>query len=135
MIVRGILVWLALVAVAIGNGALRELVLLPRVGAGIAHVLSTLLLAALILAIAALTIRWTAPRDSRDTLAIGALWLLLTIAFEFGFGHWVARKPWDVLLEDYNLLAGRVWILIPVVTALAPALAARFTHAFQRGRC
>jgi hypothetical protein len=51
--------------------------------------------------------------------------LVLTLAFEFGFGHWVAGKSWSDLLRDYNLLEGRVWPLVPVVTTVAPALAAR----------
>ena len=56
---------------------------------------------------------------------IGSLWLALTLAFEFGFGHWAGGKSWHELLQDYNLLAGRVWVFIPIVTAVAPAFAAR----------
>ena len=32
--------------------------------------------------------------------------------FELGFGHWVAGHPWSRLLADYDLLAGRIWVLV-----------------------
>ena len=35
----------------------------------------------------------------------------MTVAFEFGFGHFVAGHSWQRLLGDYNLLEGRVWLL------------------------
>ena len=48
------------------------------------------------------------------------LWLGLTVAFEFLFGHYVVGHPWPRLLYDYNLLAGRVWSLLPIRVAVAP---------------
>jgi len=54
------------------------------------------------------------------------VWLLLTLAFEFGFGHYVFGKPWSVLLADYRLDQGRIWTLVPVITLLAPWLAGRW---------
>lgn len=45
---------------------------------------------------------------------------MLTVAFEFGFGHYVAGHSWDKLLADYNLLRGRVWSLFLVWIAVMP---------------
>lgn len=44
MTVRAILIWLALLAVAIANGGLRETVLVPWLGRGLAQAASTLML-------------------------------------------------------------------------------------------
>jgi len=30
----------------------------------------------------------------------------MTVAFEFLFGYYVAKRPWSVLLHDYNLSQG-----------------------------
>ncbi len=125
MYLRALLLWLLLMVLAIANGGFREALLTPRLGAPAAHVVSTLLLCLLIAVTSYTTIPWLAPPTPSAALALGTLWLVLTLAFEFGFGHYVVHKPWSELLADYNLLAGRVWILVPVTVFLAPLLAAR----------
>jgi hypothetical protein len=121
--------WLILMLVAILNGTLREFVITPRTGPAIGHVISTLLLAALILAITWLLIPWIGPASSGDAGVIGLTWLGLTLLFEFGFGR-LRGKPWAVLLADYNVARGRIWILVLLTTVAAPWLAARL-----RGTC
>ena len=57
---------------------------------------------------------------SVPALAIGGIWLALTVAFEFLFGHYVMGHPWSRLFHDYNLLEGRLWVLVLVWTFIAP---------------
>ena len=45
---------------------------------------------------------------TRDAWTIGALWLTLTLAFEFLAGHYVFRTSWRQLLADYNVFRGPV---------------------------
>jgi hypothetical protein len=52
---------------------------------------------------------------------IGVMWLAMTLTFEFVAGHFLFRTEWSTLLADYNLLAGRLWILVLVATTIAPA--------------
>ncbi|QSG07204.1 hypothetical protein [Halapricum desulfuricans] len=123
-------VWVGLAALAVVNGILREALLAPAFGDGVAHVLSTLVLAAAVATVAALYVRrFAREADRRTLLSIGGLWTVLTLAFEFGFGHYVAGKSWAVLLADYDVLAGRIWVLVPVTLLVAPLVAARY---FQR---
>jgi len=128
MILRAIAVWSAIVPMAIANGAVRELVIVPAAGPAAGHVISTILLCAVILLLAWLAIGWMRPASLRDAARIGIGWLALTIAFEFLAGHYMFGTPWDRLLADYNLAEGRVWILVPITTALAPWLTARARH-------
>lgn len=51
---------------------------------------------------------------------VGVIWLMLTVAFEFIFGHYAAHQPWSRLFHDYNILAGRLWSLVLVVVAILP---------------
>lgn len=67
---------------------------------------------------------WIRPDNLRDAIAIGLAWLVVTLAFEFGFGR-ARGKPWAELLADYDVLKGRIWVLVLVTTAVAPYLAAR----------
>ena len=55
-------------------------------------------------------------------MTIGLVWLSMTVAFESLFGHYVAKRSWRELLHDYNLFAGRVWLVILVWVTLTPYL-------------
>lgn len=125
MIRRAVLVWFVLLAIAIVNGAAREALIVPYAGETAGRAISTASLAFLILLLSWLTIGWIGPRSSRDAWAIGALWVALTLAFEFLAGHYLFGAPWRRLLEDYNLARGRIWVLVVITTALAPFVAAR----------
>jgi hypothetical protein len=120
MLLRAFLIWLALVAAAILNGGVREKLLTPRFGSHAGHVISSVTLSAGIFLIAWLSVRWIAPHDRRDAMLLGFAWLGLTVAFEFLAGHYVFKNSWDRLLADYNVLRGRVWILVLVTTFAAP---------------
>jgi hypothetical protein len=53
-------------------------------------------------------IRIWRPASAGQAMTLGLVWLGITVAFEFLFGHYVAKRPWSELLRDYNLFAGRV---------------------------
>jgi uncharacterized membrane protein YhaH (DUF805 family) len=55
----------------------------------------------------------------REALLVGGIWVVMTIPFEFMFGHYVMEHSWSRLFYDYNLLQGRVWVLVLVWTFLA----------------
>jgi len=123
MMTRAILIWLALLAVAIVNGGLRESVLVPWLGRGLAQAASTVLLSGFIAVIAWFAMPWIAPRSAEEAWAVGFGWVTLTLAFEFLGGHFLFGKSWTELAVDYNVLAGRIWVLVLVVTLLAPVIA------------
>ncbi len=115
--------WCLLCAAAIANGALRELWLAPHLGAA-AHAVSTLLLCGAIGLAALLYARREGPtQGARGMWATGLYWMCLTVAFEFLFGHYVAGHSWRHLLGEYDLAAGRIWVLVPAALALGPRLA------------
>ena len=122
MIGRALLTWLLLMVLAIANGTFRVRLLVPAMGERWGHIVSTLMLCGIILGTAWFAHDWLHPGSRGDALTIGALWLALTLAFEFGFGRLVARKSWPELLADYNLAAGRIWPLVLLTTFLAPML-------------
>jgi len=116
-------VWFVFGLIAFGVGAVREVFLRPRVGETTAHAIGTLSAVALVALVIYAYIRRVHESCSRaDLLRIGLLWLVLTVAFEFGFFHYVVGKPWDVLLADYNILRGRLWVLVLATVLLGPIL-------------
>lgn len=119
-LLRGAGVWVGILIAANVNGALRELALRPLLGPALAHVVSTLLLCVLILLIARLSITWIAPEDAGMAVRVGVLWLVLTLAFEFLAGRYLFGNSWERILDEYDVTAGRLWILVPIVTLVAP---------------
>jgi hypothetical protein len=59
-----------------------------------------------------------------DLWQIGVMRTAMTVCFEFGFFHFVAGVPWEKLLADYNLFAGRLWVLVLLTTLCGPAMIA-----------
>lgn len=123
ILLRCVAVWVFLLITAVANGAAREYLLAPRLGAQSGHVVSALVLCAAIVVVALLSIRWIGPRSRRGAMLVGATWLALTLAFEFLAGHYLFGNSWGKLLADYNLLRGRVWILVLLASLFAPAWA------------
>jgi hypothetical protein len=123
MILRAVLIWFGLLVLAILNGGFREGVLVPRLGRGAGQAVSTVMLSTLIVAAGWVSLPWIEPRTLQDAWTIGLLWVALTLAFEFLAGHFVFGKTWPELLADYNLLAGRIWIMVLIVTLMTPIVA------------
>jgi hypothetical protein len=117
--------WVGLVVVALLNAGFREVVLAPSVGDYVAHVTSTGTLLTAVAVIAYLYFGRYTDHSVGELVAIGLAWTALTVLFEFGFGHYVMGTPWHVLVADYNLLAGRVWLLVPLSMAAFPLLFGR----------
>jgi hypothetical protein len=125
MIWRAIVVWFAVLALAVLNGAVRESWLIPRLGDRIGRAGSTVVLCALIFVVTWLSIGWIRPSTSSEAWTVGLIWLVLTLAFEFLAGHYLFGKSWAALLDDYDISQGRIWVAVLVVVLLAPLWTAR----------
>jgi len=117
---KALLFWFLLMVLAILNGTVRLKLIIPSTGLAAGLAISTVMLCALILGATWLGIGWLGPSQAQEAWGIGLLWLAMTLAFEFGAGHFLFKKPWSDLLLDYDLTQGRIWILVPIVTSLAP---------------
>lgn len=120
MILRYTLSWFILMVAAIINGAIREAVYKNRLGDLSAHQFSTLTGIILIGVIVWGLSRLWPLASAKQAWTVGFVWLAMTIAFEFLFGHFIAGHPWSKLLHDYNIFAGRVWLLVLIWTTIAP---------------
>jgi hypothetical protein len=114
--------WLPLVLIAIVNGTLRQLLFQQSLGEHHAHQLSTAIGIVLFAVYIWWVIRRWNPASLAETITIGVLWVLLTIVFEFGMGRFILNRDWSVLLHDYNILEGRVWVLVLIWVGVAPTI-------------
>jgi hypothetical protein len=123
--------WGGMALFGVANGVSRALYE-KRLGERRAHqVSSATLVVALLPYAAAVERRWPLPTAGAGA---GLAWVGLTVVFEFGFGHYVARQSWRALLADYDVAEGRLWPLVLAGVGTAPALgrAARLRAARHR---
>jgi hypothetical protein len=83
------------------------------------------ILAGLVLLVARLTIPWIRASSSAGAWKVGIFWVGLTLAFEFLAGRYLFGNSWERILSDYDVTRGRIWLLVPLVTLVAPAWAWR----------
>jgi heme/copper-type cytochrome/quinol oxidase subunit 3 len=114
--------WFLLFVVMFANGALRVLVLQPRLGEDTARQAASLSGAVLVLLVSSGLVRAAPSATPAQLLKVGAAWLAATVAFEFLFGHFVSGLSWRALLADYDVFRGRLWSLILICVALGPWL-------------
>jgi len=100
-------VWFILAVSAIVVATFRVGVLLPALGEQTAHQLGTFLYLIVQFVIIYFFIKKMRIKKTKTLLGIGIFWLVITIIFEFVFGHYVMGHSWQKLFADYNLLNGR----------------------------
>ena len=115
-----ILFWFGLLLLAIINGTIRDFAYLKILGEHRAHQLSTITLLILMSAYCYFIFgHWKLSSESQ-AIFVGVIWLILTLAFEFLFGHFVGGHSWEKLISQYNILSGNLWILIIIWTTIVP---------------
>src|SRR3972149_379025 len=120
LMLKYVLAWIPMVLIAIANGALREATYGKLMSELQAHQISTLSGLLLFSAYIWIVIRTWRPDTSKQAITVGLIWLVLTVAFEFLFGHYVVGHPWSKLLYDYNVFSGRVWVVVLIWVTVAP---------------
>ena len=114
--------WLLMLLVSIANGAVRDFTYGKHMDELTAHQLSSVSGILVLALVIRGFVRRYPPLSSREAISIGLLWMALTVAFEFLFFHYVGGHSWSELLANYNVLRGRVWVVVLAWVAIAPYL-------------
>lgn len=122
---KAVLIWLVIAALAVANGIAREKLLVPMLGKDFALPLSGITLSCIVFIVTWLMFGLIGAKSPRTCFWIGGQWVLMTLAFEFLFGHFVVGKPWSVLLQNFNVATGDLFVLVLLVSFLAPYWVAR----------
>ena len=125
---RALLTWGVLLVAAIANGALRRGVYAASMSELLAHQISCFTgIALFAILIWVVSRRW--PFRSRaQALRIGILWLVMTVAWELLFGHYVFGWPWARLWHDYEFWTGRLWVVVLASLVILPVLIETMDH-------
>lgn len=105
MNLKRVLLGLPMILIAILNGGLREAVWNKYLNELAAHQVSTISLILFCSLYVGLIFRFLRLQSARQALAMGFVWVALTVGFEFGFGP-AMGNTWQELFADYNLTTG-----------------------------
>lgn len=123
---KSLAMWFVFLITAILNGILREELITPNLGEQAGHIISTIIfISAIFIGSSIFLSRMNTKLANKELLLIGFIWLILTVIFEFGFGHYIMGHPWSHLLAEYNIFNGRVWILVLAATTFAPLISGK----------
>ena len=119
MSTKHFLLWLPMIAIAFANAAIRQLVFVKYFNQLRAHQLSTISLIILCALYVGFIFPFINVRDSKQAISIGLMWVGLTVLFEISLGR-LTNRSWENLLQDYNIIAGRLWLLFLICLCLMP---------------
>jgi hypothetical protein len=120
--------WLVFLVVAMAGGIMREKFLIPGLGPLLGKALGTILVAVIIFGIIYAYVEKLAGASPASLFKLGLFWTMATIMFEFLFGHYAMGHSWASLWADYNVLQGRLWPLVLLVTLCGPWLARKMRN-------
>lgn len=106
---RYILAWYTMLALAIANGGFRQITFGKHMPELRAHQLLTAIGSVIMGIFIWFVVQFWPPTSSSQAVSIGLVWVVLTVAFEFGMGRFLMHCPWRQLFGDYKLAVGRVW--------------------------
>jgi hypothetical protein len=129
ILLRALTIWIVLILAEIVHGVARAIILVPYVGEFRSSQIGVFSGMAIIFVIALAFDRWLGANRQLQLLSIGVLWLVLTLAFEFLFGHFIAGVSWDRIAADYDVLHGGLLPFGMLFLMFAPLLARK-----MRGR-
>mgnify|MGYP003487662026 CR=1 FL=1 len=125
ILLKGVMIWLMFIIAESLNGTVRILWLIPAFGDPLAHQISFLMGAILIVTIATIFVSWLQASHISQLLAVGALGLLLTAGFELILGRFVLGYSWSQIAADYNIYQGGLMPYGLVLLTLSPVIAVK----------
>ena len=117
-LLRVIAVWLLIMALESAQGALRRLMAGDDPPVWL-HQLGVVIGVLLIIAVTWTCLDWIRVRTPAAALAVGTIWVTLTLVFELGLGRILGRE-WTGILADYDLSRGGLMALGLLAMALTP---------------
>jgi hypothetical protein len=122
-IIKSLLVWISITPLAVLNGVLREMLLIPLFGS-IAFPISGFLLALCIFTISYVFIPRLGLADKFTFVKMGLAWVAATIIFEFALGM-IMGTSLNEMLQAYNFLTGNLWLFIVIFIGFVPTIVAK----------
>ncbi len=119
------MIWAIIALLAIFNGIFRENILATYLGQHMALPVSGLILSMIIFTVTYLSFPLLGKHHALTYFVIGLQWVVMTLLFEFIFGHYVMGKSWSDILEVFHIMRGNLFIIVLAVSLISPLLMAK----------
>jgi hypothetical protein len=116
--------WLLIAVAESIHGTIRQLFIAPAIGDLPARQIGVFIGSAIVFAIAWLCILWIGAVTVGQQLRVGALWVMLIVAFEIGLGLSLGYSR-ERMLSDYDLADGGLMGFGLLFLLFAPMMAAK----------
>ena len=121
MYIKYFLLWLPMVILAFINAGIRQTVFIKYFDELRAHQLSTVTLIIFCSIYVWFIFPMLKVQSAGQAFAIGLMWAVLTIIFEFSLGM-ILKRPLSVLLQNNNIFSGHIWPLFILSLFFLPYL-------------
>jgi hypothetical protein len=121
---RSLAVWAVIAFAETLHGIGRTLLVQPYLGDLRARQVAVFTGSLMILAIAALFVRWIGAKTVGQLLGVGFVWVVLMAAFEIGLGR-ILGMSWQRIAADYDPRQGGLMLVGMAVLLFAPLIAGR----------
>jgi len=122
------IVWFVIAIFAILNGIFRESVLISNVGPNMALPVSGITLSIIVFIVTYISFPIFGKNSALTYFLIGLQWVLMTLLFEFMFGHYMIGKSWSDILQVFNIMKGNLFIIVLIVSLFSPLLVAKIKN-------
>lgn len=124
--------WVLIAIAMIANGIFREVAIKPLLGNTAAEIISAVLGIAIIVIMTRYLLHPLAGKRASQLVRASATLLILTVSFEFLFGHYIDHKSWSELVANYAIWQGRLWLIVLMTLAFTPFLWGRWALGERR---
>jgi hypothetical protein len=120
---RAVDIWIVLVVSSFLVGNLRAYLLFSLLGDYASHLVSVCLQTAIVITASFFLVKqYGSDHSPKIFFYIGLGWMLATFFSDFIIAHFILRTPWQIILPDYNIVAGRIWELVLLAELLSPVV-------------
>ena len=128
LVLKAGMIWVIIALFAIINGIFRENVLVSILGENIAISVSGITLSIIIFIVTYISFPLFGKHHALTYFFIGLQWVIMTLLFEFLFGHYVIGKPWSAIFQIFNIMRGNLFIIVLIVSLFSPLLVAKIKN-------
>lgn len=124
-------IWLIIAVLAVGNGLFRESVLVPGIGHSLALPLSGIILSAIVFVVTYFSFSFFGRQNALGYVLIGAQWVVMTLLFEFGSGHYLLDRSLSEIVQVFDVMQGDFFLVVLAVSLFSPLLVAKIKGALD----
>ena len=122
------MIWMIIALLAILNGIFRESILVTNLGQNTALSMSGIMLCMIVFIVTYISFPLFGKHHALTYFFIGLQWVIMTLLFEFLFGHYVMGKPWSSIFQVFNIMRGNLFIIVLIVSLFSPLLVAKIKN-------